>query len=346
MENNQYSYNFVNLLKFIVRWWKHLAVLTAIAMIVSLGISFLVTPKFKSKVVFYPSTNNSISNALLPGITGKEKDVLQFGAEEEAEQLLQLLNSENLKWEIIERYNLMEHYGIDPKGAFPFTRLSLEFDNNIRYRRTEYASIEIAVLDKDPQRAADIANGIANLLDTVKSNMQRELAVQALAIVEGHYLKQKKLVEQIQDTLKELGAKGVFNYEEQSTALAEAAAKSMATGGINAKLQAQIDTLSKYGGTQMSFQEGLKLEVTALADLRMKYEKAKVDAESFLPSKFVVNSAGPAERKAYPKRWLLMLIGGGSTFFMALLILIGLENFRKYDIIAQVKDKGATSKAG
>lgn len=328
MENQSYSFNFVQLLRFIVRWYKHLFIITLVAGILTFVVcKFIITPKYQSTVVFYPSTNNSISNALLPGITGKERDVLQFGAEEEAEQLLQLLKSEKLKWDMIGRFDLMNHYGIDPTQKNAYTKLSKKYDANVSCRRTEYASIEVAVDDEDAQLAADMANGIANMLDTVKMNIQREWAVKALKIVEEQYQNKKKQIEIIQDSLKVLASFGVYNFEEQSKGLAEKGASSDPK---------TVEALQKYGAIQFSYQERLKLESEALGELQTKYEKAKIDAEQFLPCKFVVNTAGKSEEKVYPRTLITTIALSFTTFLMAVLVLIGMEYFKKYNIIAEV----------
>lgn len=328
MENQSYSFNFINLLKFLVRWYKHLLIITLIAGILTFIVcKFVITPQYQSTVVFYPSTNNSISNALLPGITGKERDVLAFGAEEEAEQLLQLLKSEKLKWDIIGRFDLMNHYKLDASQKNVYTRLSKAFDANVSYRRTEYASLEIGVTDEDPQMAANMANGIADMLDTVKMNIQREWAIKALKIVEEQYENKKKQIQIIQDSLKSLAALGVYNFEEQSRGLAEK--------GASADPRT-VEALQKYGAIQFSFQERLKLESEALGDLQTKYEKVKIDAEQFLPCKFVVNSAGKSEEKVYPRTIITTLAMMMTTFFMCLLVLIAFDYFKKNNIIAQV----------
>jgi len=328
MENQPYTFNFINLLKFLLRWYKHLLVITILAGILTVIVcKFVITPQYQSTVVFYPSTNNSISNALLPGITGKERDVLAFGAEEEAEQLLQLLKSEKLKWDIIGRYDLMNHYHLDPQQKNVYTRLSKLFDKNVSYRRTEYASLEIAVNDEDPQMAADMANSIGNMLDTVKMNIQRAWAVKALKIVEEQYENKKIQIQAIQDSLKLLAALGVYNFEEQSRGLAEKG------GNPDAKT---VEALQKYGAIQFSYQERLKLESEALGELQTKYEKVKIDAEQFLPCKFVVNSAGKSEEKVYPRTIITTLAMMFTTFLMCLLVLIAIEYFKKNNIIARV----------
>jgi capsular polysaccharide biosynthesis protein len=63
-------------------------------------------------------------------------------------------------------------------GSIPIhgsgTEALQEYESNITFKRTEYMAVKISVLDKDPQLAADIANTIAALLDSVKNDMQKE----------------------------------------------------------------------------------------------------------------------------------------------------------------------------
>ena len=64
---------------------------------------YVIQPKFKSSVVIYPTTTNSISQALLVEHNPYRKDVLEFGEEEEAEHLLQILNTDAIRDSIINR---------------------------------------------------------------------------------------------------------------------------------------------------------------------------------------------------------------------------------------------------
>jgi capsular polysaccharide biosynthesis protein len=62
-------------------------------------------------------------------------------------------------------------------------------------------AVKITVYDKDPQTAADIANNIAELLDSTKIHMQKERAIKGFKIVEVEYLKLKNEISQMEDSL-------------------------------------------------------------------------------------------------------------------------------------------------
>lgn len=326
---------FTDLLAYAIKWRKHLIIL-AVATIVLTAVftsPLIITPKYKAEVIFYPTTINSIGNALFTDLNKREADPLAFGEEMEAENALQLLSSSSMTGRIIKDFNLMYHYGIDPKGSQAKTKLANTFNSNIEFRRTRYLSIGITVLDKDPVMAAKIANGIAEIYDTVKTEIQMQLAKEAFAIIEDEFRKKEKAIIEIRDNLKKLAENGVTNYEEQSRALAEEIAKLQAKGGSSSQLQQlrdQQSLLSKYAGDFLYYTENLKLELDALDKMRTRYEKAKVDVDKTITHKFLLTSAETPEIKAYPIRKTILIISLLATMFMGFLVIIILEKYREY----------------
>jgi uncharacterized protein involved in exopolysaccharide biosynthesis len=321
------DFDSLNLLAFIYKWRKQFIIITIIAAVISSIAAFMITPKYKSTVIMFPTQTSSISKALLTENNGKD-DILKFGEEEEAEQMLQILNSDEIKSKICDKFNLMQHYDIDPTDKFKYTMLFDEFKDNISFERTEFMSVKVEVLDKDPQFAADICNEISNLLDSVKNKMQKQRAFAALKIVERSYLSLKKEIQDINDSLKVLRLMGINDYETQSQVFNEQYAMAIAknnTAGAR-MLEEKLKVLSTYGGAYVSLRELHEEQIKQLALIKAKYEEARVDAEQILTQKFIVNSAVKAEKKAYPIRWLIVVVATISTLLVAFLFLLIIEN--------------------
>ncbi|MGE0561079.1 MAG: hypothetical protein AB7O47_04640 [Flavobacteriales bacterium] len=307
---------------------KLLAMLGITAAIASLIVSLFIKDKYKSTVILYPTTTNSISKAIIAeNISGKD-DVLKFGEVEEAEQLLQILNSDEIKHRIIEKYNLLEHYCIDEDEPYKNTKLYDKFNDNITFRLTKYLAVEISVLDYDADTAAFIANDIAVFMDSVKNRMQKDLAIPAFKIVEQRYLNQKEFIKSLEDSLSSLRSLGVIDYESQAERLTEQLAIAVLQGKSSAitALENRLHTLSKYGGAYVSIRDQLEYEKKQLTALHTKYEEAKVDAETVLQHKFIVNNAFPAEKSTYPIRWLIVLISVLSVLVLTILVLVIQQN--------------------
>ncbi|MFM9945970.1 MAG: hypothetical protein ACKVQB_12150 [Bacteroidia bacterium] len=324
---------FTDLLTYAIKWRKHLIIMAICAIVISSIISFIIKPKYQAEVIFYPTTINSIGNALFTDLNKREADPLAFGEELEAENTLQLLSSSAMTGRIIKDFDLMKHYGIDPKGKQARTKLANKFNKNIEFSRTRYLSISITVLDEDPKMAAKIANGIAEIYDTVKTEIQMQLAREAFKIIESEYRKKEQEITDIRNNLKKLADNGVTNYEEQSRALAEEIAKLQSKGGFPSQLQKLRDEqvlLSKYAGDFLYYTEYLILELDALDKLRTRYEKAKVDVDKTITHKFLLTAAEVPEIKAYPLRKTIVLMSLLSSLFIGLLVIIVIEKYREY----------------
>jgi uncharacterized protein involved in exopolysaccharide biosynthesis len=312
---------------FIVYVWtkrKLLITITIIAAIVSAIVSFTITPKFKSSVVLFPASSGSISKTLISQAGNPKDDILKFGSEEEAEQLLQVLNSEEIRSKIIKKYDLAKHYKIDTASRFWRTKLFNEYKSNIKFKLTEYMSVVVEVLDKHPDTAAFIANEISDQIDTVMSRIQNDRAKKALALVEKEYNEMVNQMNQMSDSLRKIRELGVINYKAQSKALNDAYAKALVQGNAHGikEIEAKLKILAKYGGKYNQLSDLLLDETLRLSDLRGKFMEAKVDAEQTIPHKFVVDKAYTSEKKAYPIRSLIVLVSALSAFFIALLLVI------------------------
>jgi len=333
-DNNSKELTFenTNFLFFLFKWRKLLIIIGIAAIVVSSVVSLLIKNKYVSTVILFPSSSNTISKALVSSQYGVNDDIMAFGEEEQAEQMLQILNSNEIRQRIIEKFNLLEHYDINPDSKYKNTKLYKMYNENISFNRTEYMAVEIKVIDTDPQMAADIANEIANLYDTVKTNLHKQRSLEGFKIVENAYMELAAEVARKEDSLSVLRGKGVQDYESQAERLNEGLVREIGKGnqhGVN-EIQRRLDTLAKYGSAYVSLRDDLEHEKKQLSDLRAKYEEAKIDAESSLPQKFVVDYAYKAEKKTYPVRWLIVVLSTFSTLLTTIILIILFENFKKF----------------
>ncbi len=340
--NNQIYEGFdsSNFISFLVQWRKtfFFVALVSALLAVIFSSSFFITPLFKSQVVLIPTSTNAISKALLSTNYAAKEDILEFGDDEQIEQMLQILNSNIIRDSIINKYHLMKHYDINENDKYRFTKLYHEFEANFRFKRTENSAVKIIVYDKDAQMAADMANEIASLYDVVKNDMKRVRANKAFKIVEQEYFKLKTEIAQKEDSLTELRKLGVHDYESQSEMINQQLAMEIAAGKKEniRRLQEILDLLAKYGGPYVSLREALEHDKKQLSELRAKYEEAKVDAEQDLPQKFIVNTAYKAEQKSLPIRWLIVVISTFGALFLSVLVIITLEKMEKIQVKKKV----------
>lgn len=327
------DFNSLNIFHFIFKWRKLLTVIGIAALIISSIIALTIQEKYKSTVILFPATTSSISKALLSENNFKQDDVLEFGAEEEAEQMLQILNSDEIRTKICEKYNLLKHYDIDPTDKFKRTKLYDEFQSNITFKRTEYMSVKIEVMDINPDTAAFIANDIAALHDSTKIRMQRERALQALRIVKKEYFEKDAEVKRMVDSIKIINSYGLYDYESQCEVTTEQYAIALSKGDERAMkaLEGKLKIIANYGSAYVSLRDNLELQRKQLNLLKTKYEGTKVDVEQVLPQKFVVSNAFPAEKKSYPVRWIIVSVSIMASLLMAIIGILLIENVKQFN---------------
>lgn len=330
--NTPKEFNSLNLVYFLWLKRKPLIIISIVAALASAGISLTIEDKYQSQVVLFPAQSNSISKSLLRTRTTGKEDVLAFGEDEEAEQLLQFLNSDDIMNRVIQKYDLMNHYRIKEDQKFPYTKLIKKYNNNISFNRTKFGSVEITVLDHNADTAALIANDIAALVDSVKNRVQKVRAQRALEIVEAEYFSLRDQIREMEDSLTKIRTLGVHDYESQAEAFNTSLAQAISTGNNRAVelLQGKFDVLSLYGSAYISITNKMDYDLENLSELEMKYKNAKVDAEEALPHTFVVNSAVAAERKTYPVRSLIVVLSTFSAFLFSFILFIVIDNIKRF----------------
>lgn len=304
--------------------------ITVAALIVSVIVSLLITPRYRSAVILYPATFTSMSRSFTgPALT--RTDIMQFGREADTERLLQVLQSETVRRKIIEKYDLMGHYGIKENSRYPYTALNRKFSNNVRFRKTEYMAVEIEVLDTDPRTAAAMANDIALFADSLMSMMFRERALVSLSIVEDEYRRLQAEVAGLEDSIKKIRQLGIINYESQSQVTNNAYATAILDRDTlsQAFFAGRLNLLSAYGGEYVSLRDKLEYQQEKLSDLKEVYDQARIDAGKIMPFQYIVEGATVAEKKTYPMRSMIVAASTISAFLLALFMLLLLDAFSR-----------------
>ena len=322
-QRNNYSSKY--LCRLLVEYRKPILIILAVAALCAILFSapFFITPLYKSTTIIYPTSSNSISKVLISTTYQSEKDIMNFGEDEQTEQMLQVLNSNRVRDKVISRFNLMEHYDIKD-SKYPITKLNKLYDARIKFRRTEYNAVKITVLDSDAELSSRIANEIAEIFDSTMNQMQKEVAIEAFRIVDQEYNTLVAEMNMLEDSLNTLRKLGVFDYESQVEMLSQQLAVELGKGNTQGvkSIQEQLDILAEYGGASYAINERLDNDRLQLSLVKSKYEEAKVDATEFIPHKFVVTSAFQAERKTYPIRWIIVVVTVLSTFLLLLFCIV------------------------
>lgn len=330
--NGQFDLRSTNLFTTIFKWRYHLiiiAVVAAIAGAIFSGPAFI-KPRYKADIVMFAPATNSISKMIV-GDNPNIYDPLEFGEENQTEQLLQILNSKDLKDRVIKRFGLMQHYGIDSTTEHMKTKLYDIYDDNVSINRTQYMGIEVEVLDTDPELACKIANGIGEVVDSLKFEIQQQRALKTYLIAKEEYLELKEEISDYEDTLTNLNKMGINDWSSQIERYTEQYAIALRQNnraGIK-NIEEKLSVFRNYGTKFDRVKAYLWNVRDDFYEIKMRYNEAKIDLEKVLPAKYVVEKAQVPDKKSFPIRWLIVVIAVFSALLIGILAIVFIENMKK-----------------
>jgi capsule polysaccharide export protein KpsE/RkpR len=276
---------------------------------------FFIKPKYLSSATVYPVNLNP------------------YSTETRTDQLLQLLESNSLRDSLIKQFDLARVYEIDTtqNGAYFF--LYNEFTDRVAISKTRYESVMIEILDEDPVRARDMVVAMLDQTNLLARRLQREKSREQLRIAEGLLANEQRKVDSVENRVVELRKKaGVLVYESQSAELTRGYVRMLSTPGISQarldEVQGMFRNLEDYGG-----------EVRALMDMGNKfrnnhdrllseYERLQNDVIKELTYTNVILYPEVSDKKAWPIRWLIVLVATASALFLCFVLLMWREEQR------------------
>lgn len=315
-ENNSSNFRVssFDLTGFIVRRWKLFLLVGVAVFIISAGVSLMIKPMYLSTVTLYPSSSVT---AGAPRLFEGEMTAVRFGDEGATEKVLQILMADTISDFIASKYNLMEHYGINPDERYPLSKLNERMNKNISFRKTRFMSVEVNVLDSDPKMAADMANDIAALIDSTFNRLLQDAGNKLLDVVESQYRQQSSVVMAYEDSL--LASVAEQSGDDRFIPLV----MSVAGKGLNA------GTGDLYTPQSLRFLLNYEMAIADQGLLRKRHIEARMAASEQLPYTLVLNRAKVSEKKAFPKRSSIVILSTLSVLLFLLIITVSLEGLAR-----------------
>jgi tyrosine-protein kinase Etk/Wzc len=324
MSNNQ-QYNSNDLIAFLWSKRKHLIIITSIALVLSIVVSLFMTPYYMSRAIVFPTKSNSVNFG-----SNSRNSVVEFGDEADAERLLQVLVSPEIRDSLINKYNLYRHYDIDTAQSHAKFEFQKVYEQNIHFDRTRYNSINIDVLDTDPDTAAYIANDIIRLVDTVMNRMIRERAIGPMYAIQSEVALIRQEMGDYSDRMRALSDTGVVSKDERGNMYADYLVALKANQKeLAAEIKRKIDATQKYASdydTYSNLQEFSSLRYSNILDVN---DQAHQYAHTNIQQTIRHSMAEVPDKKAKPKRAIIVIVTTLSVFIFAIFILLGAEKLKE-----------------
>lgn len=314
--NMESQFYHINLLQLLLKWKVHLAVIVLIASVLAAIFSgpVFITPKYKSEGIIYPSNISSYSD------------------ENETEQMLQILQSKDIADSIIDKFNLSEHYEISPEYKHYYSVMMWEYWQNVTISKTPNEAVSIEVLDKNPQVASDMVDAMIHYYNMKVRSLHEEKFGEVVRMYERAMTKKKSYLDSLNARLTYLGTEyGLMDYEAQSEQVTKGYLKTIDGSGAShvntAEVNKMKENIETKGAEMLILQNLLRNETAKYTELKADYEMAYMDYDRQYTYSNILSQPYPADKKAYPIRWLIVVIAALASFFISFVVILILESY-------------------
>lgn len=368
-EQKGFEVDEVDLLDYLIvlfKWKKIILSIAFASAIITAIIVFQMPPIYRAETKILPpqQSGTNLTLGLLSQMSGSDIAGAALGLKTPSDLYAEMLKSRTIVDRIIEKFNLMKLYDIKyqedaRKKVLGITKATVDRKSGI---------ITFSVEDKDPHRAAQMANAFIDELKNLTKGLAVTEASQRRLFFEEQLKDVKFALTRSEEELKRFGEKtGAIKVDEQAKALienlsnlrAQIAAKEVelkvmrtyltpsnpdlqrteealrglklelakleAKGGKNPDPLLPAGRIPEIGTEYMRKLRDFKFNETLYELLTKQYEIAKLDEARDAVIIQVIDKAVPPDKKAKPKRMLMIMISTLSGLIFSIFLAFFME---------------------
>ena len=323
----------------LLKWRKTLLVVFLVSSILSVSVSLILPKWYTSTARVLPPKNPDLLSFFGGGAsTGGSLKNLAMSAlgsslpNSGGYNFMAILESRETSQQVINKFHLRKVYNFDKTS--PWENVIKALNGNVSFDISDNGYISISVEDKDSVRAAEIANYYVQILNQESNRLGSKEAHDNRVFVEKLLVGSKKRLSEIEDTLQTLFQKNSFILLPEQDASTLSAYADLYASKFSTKVKLQLlknrlnpnDNLIKQTQQELNIldNELSKLPATGVATMRIYrrlliqekivefltpiLEQAKINEQKNIPVVLVLDKAIPAQKKSWPKRYLIVII--------------------------------------
>ena len=274
--NRSSGTDFLEILLVLAREKKLILQVTMGATILAAIMVFIIPKSYTATAtILPPQQNQSVLSAMMGQLAGTQSlDLRDLGLKNPSDVFVAMLKSRTVEDALINRFDLRKVYGVK---SYQDARKKLEKRSEIDPEKE--GLISIAVTDRDPRRAADIANAWVEELRALNQNLALTEAAQRRAFFEQKLVAERNALSQAELALQQI---------EQQTGIIQPDAQTRALIGEVAEVRAQIAAkevqLQSMGSYATPNNPDVKRVETELAKLRAQFASLSRTQATAAPS--------------------------------------------------------------
>jgi uncharacterized protein involved in exopolysaccharide biosynthesis len=359
---NETKFNHMGMLDYLailIKWRKFIAICVLAVTLIAGVISFLLPKWYKATASLMPPKEQTsmsslgMAGTLLKNVAGGSK-LGGLGQMQGRYNYIAVLESRSAMEAVVRRFDLIRVYGTSD-SSMEETIKELK-DNNAAFEIQPDEYISIDVLDKDPKRAADMANYFVEVLNDITTRMSTQEARSNREFIENAVTTDKQKLFEAEEKLKDFQEKSKIKINPDPTSISGISSISELYG-LKAKKEIEINILARTTASDNSSLRQARIELDEinrkvdqipeagivamrlfrdvaiqqkiLEYLMPLYEQAKVDENKDIPAMVVLDKAVQPEKKEKPKRMIIILFTCISSFLMSSLYVFSVERFNR-----------------
>lgn len=279
----------------IMKWIKPILGVCLLAGIIAAAIGMQKVDEYSSKSVIIPASANLLERANLFNKEGAERPMYLFGGRHDLDRLITLSMSNDMTNHLIEEFDLMNHYGINPDASDAHPLLEKRLAGQLEIQKNSRTALEIKVFDAEPEKAAEIANSIASKLDELNKSMIMEKQREMARVLQKNISEKRTFIEKLTDSL--------------NTMVNNNPADTIKHGVLRKIVKAELEDYNNAKSTSFQFDAVVNQDISSI---------------------YVVQKAVPSYKKARPNRTFQVLGSVLFTFFIMSLLSVFLEKFKSF----------------
>ncbi len=279
---------FEDFLIVLVKWRKILFWNTFIVTICVLIFSLTLDNWYTSKASILPPKKKGGLFGDVAGFSTAIKDISKTlgrlgSTSDEAYNYLALLKSRSASERVIKKFDLRNVYEIDDDK--PSEDVLKELDNNVNFNVEDEGNVSISVQDKDPNRAAKMANFYVQILNEMSINLSTQEARNNRIFIEKRYNQLLLDISAVEDSMKYFSQKyNIYGIEEQTKAAISVAAELKSQIEIN-QIELDMMKISLEETHPIVIQKQLQVNSMKAKLKEMKFGDDISTTEFFIPFK-------------------------------------------------------------
>lgn len=290
--------------KFITRYAGTLMLYAVIGGALAFISTIFIPKEYKSYGIVYPPSSTSIDNSI---------DYPNFGYDVEADRLIQILGSSEIRDSVIKTFNLAAYYKINTDTPDWMDNLVKKYHKNIQLERTPSMSVLITARSKDPELSSAIVNYIIHSANSLREKIYKKNIITAYENARADYEIQKRMVDSIQGLLTE---KLKQNHLSSLLLLMSDAQLSFDVDKLNA-LSASAAS-SSIGPDILAF----KSMYEVYKEYKARFIKVRKTYSNPIPKLYVINYGEPNYKKISPSFTVNTAVGILFALFVAVVVLL------------------------